>query len=176
VRTRAEHFSAKCKRAEFEKGFAGCRSYTHRFDRVSDLGPLERCCLAQISFEISITISRTKQGYCLYIAAYGGLQFIQFNPDGTVFVDPVICGVETRRELNRHLLLFFTGILRDAHDVLSRQKAGTERAVPALQRLSQIARDMREVLICGRDLNEFGGLLHDAWKIKKSIEWRVTNP
>jgi D-glycero-alpha-D-manno-heptose-7-phosphate kinase len=23
-----------------------------------------------------------------YIAAYGGLQYIQFNPDGSVFVDP----------------------------------------------------------------------------------------
>ncbi len=31
-----------------------------------------------------------------YIAAYGGLQFIQFNPDGTVFVDPVIISPETR--------------------------------------------------------------------------------
>ena len=111
-----------------------------------------------------------------YIAAYGGLQFIQFNPDGTVFVDPVVCGVETRRELNRHLVLFFTGILRDARDVLTRQKAGTERAVPALQRLSQIARNMREVLASKRSLNEFGKLLHDAWRIKKSIELSVTSP
>ena len=26
-----------------------------------------------------------------YIAAYGGIQFIQFLPDGNVYVDPVIC-------------------------------------------------------------------------------------
>ncbi len=111
-----------------------------------------------------------------FIAAFGGLQFIQFNPDGTVFVDPLVYGAETRRELNRSLILFFTGILRDTRDVLSRQNAGTERALLALQCLSQIARDLREVLICRRDLNEFGVLLHEVWKIKKSIESSVTNP
>jgi D-glycero-alpha-D-manno-heptose-7-phosphate kinase len=111
-----------------------------------------------------------------FIAAFGGLQFIQFNPDGTVFVDPVVCGAERRRELNRCLILFFTGILRDAHDVLSRQRAGTERALPALGSLSQIARELRQVLLCKRDLNEFGVLLHEAWKVKKSIESSVTNP
>ena len=31
-----------------------------------------------------------------YIAAYGGLQFIRFNPDESVYVDPVICAPETK--------------------------------------------------------------------------------
>src|SRR5438067_671318 len=57
-----------------------------------------------------------------YIAAYGGMQMIQFNPDGTVFVDPVVCTVETRRELNRRLIMFFTGLTRDARVVLSKQQ------------------------------------------------------
>ena len=26
-----------------------------------------------------------------YISAYGGFNYIQFNKDGTVFVDPIIC-------------------------------------------------------------------------------------
>src|SRR5262245_19583285 len=30
-----------------------------------------------------------------YIAAYGGLQFLRFMPDGSVFADPVICTPET---------------------------------------------------------------------------------
>ncbi|HWR51308.1 MAG TPA: hypothetical protein VN428_09385, partial [Bryobacteraceae bacterium] len=49
-----------------------------------------------------------------YIAAYGGLQFIRFNADGSVFVDPVICARDTYRELNQRLLLFFTGQTRHA--------------------------------------------------------------
>ena len=49
-----------------------------------------------------------------YIAAYGGLQLIRFQPDGRVSVDPVICSSETKRELNRRLLVFYTGRTREA--------------------------------------------------------------
>jgi D-glycero-alpha-D-manno-heptose-7-phosphate kinase len=110
-----------------------------------------------------------------YIAAYGGLQLIQFNPDGTVFVDPIVCTVETRRELNRRLLLFYTGLTRDARDVLSKQKNNTADRLPVLRRMCDIARELREVLTTGRDLNVFGRLLHTAWEAKKSLEDSITN-
>lgn len=111
-----------------------------------------------------------------YIAAYGGLQFIQFQPDGTVFVDPVICSQETRRELNRRLLLFFTGVTRNARDVLSRQRANTKDKIPVLRRLCQIACELRDTLTLGRDLNAFGRGLHLAWETKKSLETSIHNP
>ena len=111
-----------------------------------------------------------------YIAAYGGLQLIQFNPDGTVFVDPVVCPVETRRELNRRLLMFFTGLTRDASSVLSKQKAGTANKLAVLRRMCEIARELRDVLTSGRDLNVFGHLLHQAWELKKSVESSISNP
>ncbi len=40
-----------------------------------------------------------------YIAAYGGFQYIRFNPDESVFVDPVICSPETKLQLQRCLLM-----------------------------------------------------------------------
>jgi D-glycero-alpha-D-manno-heptose-7-phosphate kinase len=110
-----------------------------------------------------------------YIAAYGGLQFIQFHPDGHVSVDPIICLPGTRRELGRRLLLFFTGLTRNARDVLTKQRAGTADKRPVLRRLCQVAREMRDVLIEGHDLNEFGRLLHTAWELKKSIEGSISN-
>ena len=111
-----------------------------------------------------------------YIAAYGGLQFIQFHPDGHVSVDPVICPPRTRSELGRRLMLFFTGLTRDARDVLTKQRAGTADKRPALRRLCEVAREMRDVLAGGHDLNEFGRLLHAAWEVKKSVEGSITNP
>jgi D-glycero-alpha-D-manno-heptose-7-phosphate kinase len=111
-----------------------------------------------------------------YIAAFGGLQMIQFFPDGRVSVDPVICAAETRRELNRRLLLFYTGLTRNARDVLVQQKANTGDRRPALRELCRVAFQMRDVLTAGNDLNEFGRLLGRAWKSKKSLETRVTNP
>jgi D-glycero-alpha-D-manno-heptose-7-phosphate kinase len=111
-----------------------------------------------------------------YIAAHGGLQFIQFQPDGQVFIDPVICGKGTWCELNRRLVLFFTGQTRRASEVLSKQRANCETRRPALRQLCQIARDLRDILTVGKDLNEFGRLLHAAWEVKKSLESTITNP
>jgi D-glycero-alpha-D-manno-heptose-7-phosphate kinase len=111
-----------------------------------------------------------------YIAAFGGLQFIQFQPDGKVFIDPVICRRGTWEELNRRLLLFFTGKTRSAGEVLTKQKASCEERRPALRQLCQIARDMRDILTVGNDLNEFGRRLHAAWELKKSLESSISNP
>ena len=119
-----------------------------------------------------------------YIAAFGGLQFIQFHPDGHVSVDPVVCRPAVRRELNRRLLLFFTGLTRDAREVLGRQRSGTADRRPALRRLCRIAHDMRDVLtsddagdaVPSAHLEGFGRLLHEAWEVKKSVEGTISNP
>jgi D-glycero-alpha-D-manno-heptose-7-phosphate kinase len=111
-----------------------------------------------------------------YIAAYGGLQFIRFLPDGQVTIDPVVCRAETRRELNRRLVLFFTGLTRDAREVLSKQSANTESRRPALRKMCTIAGQMRDVLTEGKDLNDFGRLMHDGWEAKKSVEASISNP
>ncbi len=111
-----------------------------------------------------------------YIAAYGGLQFIQFMPDGGVYVDPVICPIETKRELNRRLMLFTAGGSREARTVLTRQNERSVENRPGLRRLCGIARSMREVLTLGRELNEIGRLLNEAWEVKKGLEASISNP
>ena len=111
-----------------------------------------------------------------YISAYGGLQFIQFNPDGSVFVNPVACSAGTRKELNRRLLMFYTGSTRDASEVLAKQKANTCHRLPILRKMCEIARQLREVLTDGRDLNIFGRLLHEAWEAKRTLEPSISNP
>lgn len=111
-----------------------------------------------------------------YIAAHGGLQFIQFFPDGHVSVDPVVCAPGTRRELDRRLVLFFTGLTRNARDVLTKQQANTGDKRSALRELVRVAGEMRDVLTHGHDLNEFGRLLHTAWQVKKSVEGSISTP
>jgi D-glycero-alpha-D-manno-heptose-7-phosphate kinase len=110
-----------------------------------------------------------------YIAAYGGMQFIQFNADGSVFVDPVILSPEARKEFSRRLLIFFTGDTRDAREVLAKQQASTGEKLPVLRRMCAIAREMREVLTSGKDLNVFGSLLHEAWEAKRSLTDGISN-
>jgi D-glycero-alpha-D-manno-heptose-7-phosphate kinase len=110
-----------------------------------------------------------------FIAAYGGLQFIQFHPDGHVCVDPVICSPETRRELNRRLLVFYAGGTRAARDILARQSSNTANHLSTVAKICEIAHQLRDVLTAGRDLNEFGHLLHRSWELKKTLETGISN-
>ena len=111
-----------------------------------------------------------------YIAAYGGLQLIRFNPDGTVFIDPVVCHPETRLELNRRLRMFFTGMTRSARDVLSKQRDRADLNLDALEKLTALASELCRVLTLGNDLNHFGHLLHEAWEVKKNLAESISNP
>lgn len=104
-----------------------------------------------------------------YIAAYGGMQFIQFNPDGSVAVEPVVCSTATLTALNSRLMLFFTGVTRKAGDLLKHQTAVTGQKRDTLRKMCDLARQLRDVLTSEENLNSFGQLLHEAWEAKRSI-------
>lgn len=106
-----------------------------------------------------------------YIAAYGGLQFIQFHPDETVSVDPVICTPATRRRLESRLIMLYTGTTRQTADVLREQRANTERDDARRRDLRQmvaLAHDLRGALSAD-DLAAFGEILHEGWMRKRKL-------
>jgi D-glycero-alpha-D-manno-heptose-7-phosphate kinase len=109
-----------------------------------------------------------------YIAAYGGLQQIQFNPDESTFVDPVICSAETKRRLQRHLVLFFTGMTRRAGTILSDQKSKIPKNNELLVALRDLAKDMALALRKNK-LDDFGALLHEGWLCKRRLAGGITN-
>jgi D-glycero-alpha-D-manno-heptose-7-phosphate kinase len=112
-----------------------------------------------------------------YIAAYGGLQYVQFNPDGSVFVDPIVCSAATRRTLEANLLLLYTGVTRSADPILAEQKQNlsSSRCRRTLRRLVQLAGEVRQALT-GNDLDAFGEILHESWEVKKTAASGVSNP
>jgi D-glycero-alpha-D-manno-heptose-7-phosphate kinase len=110
-----------------------------------------------------------------YIAAYGGMQFIQFHPDGRVQVDPVICPKAARQELGRRLLLFYTGKTRAAREILHRQKANTGDRMAVLAKMRDLAHTLRVVLTSGRSLSDFGAILHEGWELKKTVDASISS-
>ncbi|MBI4675304.1 MAG: GHMP kinase [Chloroflexi bacterium] len=113
-----------------------------------------------------------------YIAAFGGLQFIRFNSDESVFVDPVICSVATKRHLEERLLLMYTGITRSAESILREQIQNTQTDRDkhlSLRLMVGLAREMQEAL-ARNDVGSFGQLLHEGWELKKKMANGITNP
>jgi len=110
-----------------------------------------------------------------YIAAYGGICYIRFNPDESVFVDPVICSYATKRALQSNLLMFYTGITRRAADILTVQDKTTHLNMEALTRMRDLCTEIMDVLKDARSLNRFGEVLHRAWIYKRDLVESISN-
>jgi D-glycero-alpha-D-manno-heptose-7-phosphate kinase len=113
-----------------------------------------------------------------YIAAYGGLQYIRFNPDGSVFTDPVICSPTTRKRLQTRLLLLYTGLTRNADDILSEQTHETksnEAKRASLRYMVSLAHQLCEAL-SQDDIDAFGEILHAGWLEKRKLATNISNP
>jgi D-glycero-alpha-D-manno-heptose-7-phosphate kinase len=110
-----------------------------------------------------------------YCAAFGGLRFIEFNPDESVYCSPIICSPQTREELMRHLQLYYTGITRPAASVLKEQKEKTSVNREILSQMKEQATAIRDVLQKGRHLVSIGDLLHQGWMLKRKLASKVSN-
>ena len=106
-------------------------------------------------------------------AAFGGLNRINFNAEGYE-VKPVIISPERKRQLNRNLMLFFTGFSRFSSDIQeTTQKALAEKEKQLLEMLSLVD-DAERILTSKTDLNEFGRLLDYTWKLKRGISSQIS--
>jgi len=110
-----------------------------------------------------------------YAAAFGGLRRYIFNPDGTVFVDPLICCGPRRDLFFQHLILFYLGASRSASQVLKDQSNGTHMKLEQLRTLRDLVDRFWTVLTGGKDLRELGELLHEGWQCKKQLSENISN-
>lgn len=134
--------------------------------------------LAQEACKIEIEILKDPIGkQDQYIAAYGGLQFIQFLSDGTVDVSPIICSPEIKRSLSENCLLLYTGLTRSSGAILSKQsknmKSDVDKRVIMIQMVS-LAHEVQRQL--NNNSNEqFGMLLHENWLLKRQMAEGITS-
>lgn len=110
-----------------------------------------------------------------YAAAFGGINYIQFNPDHSVIVEPVPSRAETLVELERRALLLYTTKQRSADDILRKQSEGTAERMTVLVEMRDLAGEMRSVLAGQGDLDEFARLLHHGWELKRSLGFGISN-
>ena len=109
-----------------------------------------------------------------YIAAYGGIQHIQFKEDENVFVNPVICYKKIRKELENGLMMFYTGTTRMASTILTEQKSNINQKIEILNKMKEQAESIKDSLKDG-DLERFGNLLNEGWILKRQLTNKITN-
>lgn len=106
-----------------------------------------------------------------YAAAFGGFNLIEFRPDDSVVVSPIICDPTTIKRLEENTLMFYTGITRSASNLLKQQAeevASDERKHATLVKMVELTYQLRDELQ-RNNVDAFGEILHENWVLKKSI-------
>ena len=113
-----------------------------------------------------------------YIAAFGGITCFDIGRGGDVKVTSLKLSVGDGEELQRSILLFFTGLQRSSRDILQRQKDDTLRAdrtvVESLHRTKELGLRIKDALQEG-ELDTFGRLMDEHWRIKKQRAAQISD-
>jgi D-glycero-alpha-D-manno-heptose-7-phosphate kinase len=108
-------------------------------------------------------------------AAYGGLNQIQFLPNGKITVHPITVSIDRLAELNSHLMLFYTAIIRTAANVAESYVNNINENRRQLRIMNDLVKESISILSNGNDINSFGELMHEAWLSKRSLSSAVSN-
>ena len=107
-------------------------------------------------------------------ASFGGLNKIVFA-DGGYDVYPVIVSPERKQRLNDSLLLYFTGFTRFSADVQKDVQSSGRDNRGRLSRMRELVDESEHILIDKTaDLDDFGRLLGEEWKLKRGTSEKVS--
>ena len=109
-----------------------------------------------------------------YIAAFGGIRDIRFGPGDEVVAEELELSAVERRDLQRNILLFYTGITRSADTILSDQTANIKATRPQLDLL----RDLAGVAVDGLrrgDVDSVGAAMRKGWEAKRKLAAGISN-
>lgn len=106
-----------------------------------------------------------------YAAAYGGLNLIEFYPEGAVRVSPLVCAAETLAALQSQILVLYTGVTRSASTLLQQQSEAVRSNAAkrsTLRRMVELTYQLSSELQ-RNNLDAFGEILHENWMLKKTL-------
>jgi D-glycero-alpha-D-manno-heptose-7-phosphate kinase len=133
----------------------------------------ERVSLAQIAEEaVSVEVDILKRPIGKqdhFAAAFGGLNYIRFNANGSIHLIPYSGATADLGRLFAYFQLFWTGIDRDSSAVLSEQKKNTASRMDELTSLRTQADELSHLFLSPLDVEAFGRMLDEGWQIKRSL-------
>lgn len=110
-----------------------------------------------------------------YAAAFGGVNYIRFNPDHSVDVEPVPVAPSFLDALEKHIILLYTDQQRDADTILKKQSEGSADKMAVLRQMRDLAGELRTTMGGQGDLEDFGRILHEGWELKRSLGFGISN-
>ena len=100
-------------------------------------------------------------------ASFGGFNRINFNADGYEVL-PIIISPERKKQLNKNLMMFFTGFTRFSSDVQKTNATRRDTKTAQLKEMLTLVDEAENILVNkGLDLDDFGRMLDYTWQLKR---------
>lgn len=146
--------------------------YTYKGEYVSKYKLAKDACDIEIE-KLGEPIGKQDQ----FAAAFGGLKFYEFLPNGFVNVEPIIMNETSYKKLENNLMMFYLGGTHSASEILKEQSRNVSDVDKAKvqQEMCEITRKLKEELQMN-NIDAMGELLHENWMLKKSLASGITNP
>lgn len=141
--------------------------------------PIDDYSLARMAFKIERVDCGFQGGsQDQYSATFGGFNFMEFNENNRVVVNPLRIKNWILCELEASLILFYTGVSRESAKIISDQsknvEVGVESTIEAMHEMKQEAISMKECVLKG-DFNGIVETLRRGWENKKKSANTVSN-
>jgi len=147
--------------------------HTYKREKLSAKELAEEACYIEIEL-LGEPIGKQDQ----YVAAYGGVVYMEINRLGNVRVNPVHLSEDALDQFESNTLLFYTGIKRSASKILSSQNRKTnsnhKEVSESLHRIKEIGIKVKNSFEEG-SISEFGKLLDLHWQTKRRLSEKVSS-
>jgi D-glycero-alpha-D-manno-heptose-7-phosphate kinase len=106
-------------------------------------------------------------------SAFGGLNRIDIRADGSFAVAPLVVRADRLAGLQKHLLLLYTGLSRTASEIAAEQVSTVASKTAELTAMREMVDEGERILAGTGDIGDFGRLLDESWKLKRSLSSRI---
>lgn len=146
--------------------------HTYKGEFVSKYKLAKQACVVEIE-KLGEPIGKQDQ----FAAAFGGLNFFEFQPSGYVNVEPIIMKAESYKMLQDNILMFYLGGVHSASSILKEQSKNVQSIDKAKiqQKMCELTRTLKDELH-SNNIDAMGELLHANWMLKKSLASGISTP
>ena len=109
-----------------------------------------------------------------YAAAFGNVNIITFNNNGSVKVENLDLCEEQIRRFGSNILLFYTDKTRKADTILAEQKKNTINKSEIIKKMVDLVDPFAENLK-SKNYDKLGELLNTNWEYKKQLASKISN-
>lgn len=145
----------------------------YKREYISDAEVAEAACDMEIN-KLGNPIGKQDQ----YAAAFGGLNFYQFNKDGSVFVEPILLSKDAYNQLEKNLIMLYVGGEHSASEILKEQSKNMVNAKDkeeGQKRIVELTHELKYELEHD-NIDAVGKILDENWKIKMTLANGISNP